>query len=53
MRVRRMKRGVFAMKCPYCGYQESKVVDSRHSDDGGEHSPPPRMPAMPEAVYHL
>ena len=23
-----------AMKCPYCGYQESKVVDSRHSDDG-------------------
>ena len=22
------------MKCPYCGYQESKAVDSRHSDDG-------------------
>ena len=22
------------MKCPYCGYSESKVVDSRHSDDG-------------------
>ena len=22
------------MKCPYCAYQESKVVDSRHSDDG-------------------
>ena len=21
------------MKCPYCSYQESKVVDSRHSDD--------------------
>ena len=21
------------MKCPYCGYQESKVVESRHSDD--------------------
>lgn len=21
------------MKCPYCGYLESKVVDSRHSDD--------------------
>lgn len=21
------------MKCPYCGYHESKVVDSRHSDD--------------------
>ena len=22
------------MKCPYCAYQESKVVDSRHSDNG-------------------
>lgn len=22
------------MRCPYCGDQESKVVDSRHSDDG-------------------
>ena len=22
------------MKCPYCGYSESKVVDSRHSEDG-------------------
>ena len=22
------------MKCPYCSYPESKVVDSRHSDDG-------------------
>ena len=22
------------MKCPYCGDQESKVVDSRHSEDG-------------------
>ncbi len=22
------------MKCPYCGEQESKVVDSRHSEDG-------------------
>lgn len=21
------------MRCPYCGYQESKVVDSRHSED--------------------
>ena len=21
------------MKCPFCGFQESKVVDSRHSDD--------------------
>ena len=22
------------MKCPYCGYQESKVVDSRPTDEG-------------------
>ena len=22
------------MKCPFCGDQDSKVVDSRHSDDG-------------------
>ena len=22
------------MKCPFCGYRESKVVDSRHSEDG-------------------
>ena len=22
------------MKCPFCGDQESKVVDSRHNDDG-------------------
>jgi transcriptional repressor NrdR len=22
------------MKCPHCGYAESKVVDSRHSEDG-------------------
>ena len=21
------------MKCPYCGFQESKVIDSRHSED--------------------
>ena len=22
------------MKCPYCGYRESKVVDSRPADEG-------------------
>ena len=27
-------KGAPVLKCPYCGYQESKVVDSRHSDDG-------------------
>ena len=33
MRKLPMERSAIAMKCPYCGYQESKVVDSRHSDD--------------------
>lgn len=28
------RKGTTAMKCPFCGDQESKVVDSRHSDDG-------------------
>ena len=22
------------MKCPYCGFEESKVIDSRPADDG-------------------
>ncbi len=22
------------MKCPYCSYEESKVIDSRSADDG-------------------
>ena len=22
------------MKCPYCGYKESRVVDSRPADEG-------------------
>ena len=24
------------MKCPYCGYEESKVVDSRPTDEGSK-----------------
>lgn len=28
-----MEKKVIPMKCPYCGEQESKVVDSRHSED--------------------
>ena len=27
-------REEFHLKCPYCGDQESKVVDSRRSEDG-------------------
>ncbi len=26
--------GVISMKCPFCGAQDSKVVDSRRSEDG-------------------
>ena len=28
------EKGGLSMKCPHCGFQESKVVDSRHSEDG-------------------
>ncbi len=27
-------RKIFYMKCPYCGFEESKVIDSRPADDG-------------------
>ena len=29
-----MERNHLPMRCPFCGEQESKVVDSRHSEDG-------------------
>ena len=41
------------MKCPYCGDQESKVVDSRHSDDGLSIRRRRGVPVLPEAVYHI
>lgn len=28
------KRGMTNMKCPFCGYSESKVIDSRPTDEG-------------------
>ena len=31
--IKKTQAEVFSMKCPYCGYQESKVVDSRHSEE--------------------
>ena len=31
---KKWKGRVCPMRCPFCGDQESKVVDSRHSDDG-------------------
>ena len=41
------------MRCPYCGYRESKVVDSRPADEGGQHPPPEGVPVLREALYHL
>jgi len=29
-----LEEGENLMKCPYCGYAESKVIDSRPADDG-------------------
>lgn len=28
-----IKRGVIVLKCPKCGFNQSKVIDSRHADD--------------------
>ena len=29
-----MENGDLCMKCPFCGYEESKVIDSRPTDEG-------------------
>ena len=34
------------MHCPYCRHTDSKVLDSRTTDDGGEHPPPASMPIL-------
>lgn len=41
------------MKCPYCGYQESKVVILRHSEDGLRHPAAARVPLLPEAIHDV
>lgn len=41
------------MRCPYCGYRESKVVDSRPADEGASIPPAARVPVLREALYHL
>ena len=33
-RWRNASRRCFALKCPYCGYIESRVIDSRPTDEG-------------------
>ncbi len=32
--MKKKQAGIFIMKCPYCAYDESKVIDSRPADDG-------------------
>ena len=41
------------MRCPYCGADESKVIDSRPTEDGEKIPPPPRVPFLQKALYHL
>ena len=37
------------MRCPYCGADDSKVIDSRPTED----PPPPRVPFLQKTLYHL
>ena len=39
------------MKCPFCGFEESKVIDSRPTDEGERI--PPRMYQLRQAFYDL
>ena len=41
------------MKCPFCGDQESKVVDSRHSEDGLSIRRRRESYRLPAPVHHL
>ena len=41
------------MKRPYCGDQDSKVIDSRHSEVRRQHPQKARMPGLSEALHDL
>ena len=47
------QNGGIEMKCPFCAYLESKVVDSRPAEEGSQHPPPPGVPVLPQALHHL
>ena len=32
------------MHCPYCRHTDTRVLDSRVAEDGGEHPPPAAVP---------
>ena len=34
----------------FCAYTESKVIDSRPAEEGGDHPPPPRVPLLRQAL---
>ena len=38
------------MHCPFCRHPDSRVIDSRTSDDGLSHPPPPAVPRMRRQV---
>ena len=41
------------MKCPFCGYTESKVIDSRPAEGYTMIRRRRGMPLLPETLYHL
>ena len=41
------------MKCPYCGFKESKVVDSRPAEEGQQYPPAPGVSLLQQALHHL
>lgn len=41
------------MKCPFCGYTESKVIDSRPTDEGSRIRRLQGMPELYEALHYL
>ena len=43
---------VYAMRCPYCGNDDTQVKDSRPTEDS-RHPPPPHLPRLRRSLHHL
>lgn len=41
------------MKCPYCGFEDTRVIDSRPSGGSLRHPKAKALRDVSEAVYHL
>ena len=41
------------MKCRYCAGTESRVIDSRPTEDRQRHPQAPRMPQLRPPLHHL